>query len=186
MQIENRRIETHAALDLIVQNYEYDGRTAEKEFKRAIELNPNYATAHHWYAEHLMWRGRFDEAFRESGRARQLDPLSLIIQADNGAILYFSRQYDRAISEFNAVRELDPDFPRARMICSAYVEKGMFAEALAAHKHIRSSHTWDWAQLAYIYGRGGRVPEAQHAMKELLRLNRLQPLDPIVMVQPYL
>jgi len=70
---------------LIVQNYDWDWQTAEKEFRRAIELNPNYATAHHWYAEHLSWQGRFDDALRESERARQLDPLSLIIAADNGA-----------------------------------------------------------------------------------------------------
>ena len=75
-----------------------DWQTAEKQFRRAIELNPNYATAHHWYAEHLMWRGRFEEATRKrtSASAR---PLSLIIAADNGAILHFSRQYDRAIEK---------------------------------------------------------------------------------------
>ncbi len=59
LQIDDRLPEAHTALALIVQNYDWDWQTAEKEFRRAIELNPNYATAHHWYAEHLMWRGRF-------------------------------------------------------------------------------------------------------------------------------
>ena len=127
LQLDDRLPEAHAALALIVQNHDYDWQTAEKEFKRAIELNPNYATAHHWYSEHLTWRGRFDEALRESERARQLDPLSLIIAADNGATLYYSRQYDRAIAQFTAVRELDPNFPRARMILYAYVQKGEIA-----------------------------------------------------------
>jgi tetratricopeptide (TPR) repeat protein len=115
--------EAHTALALIVQNYDWDWKTAEKEFRRAIDLNPSYATAHHWYAEHLMWRGRFDEAFQESERARQLDPLSLIIAADNGAILYFSRQYDRAIEKFRSVLEMDPKFPRAHLIRVAYLQK---------------------------------------------------------------
>ena len=84
-----------------MQNHDWDWQTAEREFRQAIALNPSYATAHHWYAEHLMWRGRFDEALRESELARELDPLSLIIAADNGAILYFSRQYDRAIDKLD-------------------------------------------------------------------------------------
>lgn len=82
----------------------------------AIELNPNYATAHQWYAENLMWRGRFDEALRESEIARRLDPLSLIIATDQAEIYYYSRQYDQAIERFNAVLDMDPNFPRAHMV----------------------------------------------------------------------
>ena len=84
-----------------------------------------------------MWRGRFDEALGESERARQLDPLSLIIAADNGAILYFSRQYDGAIEKWRSVLEMDPDFRRAHLISGAYVEKGMFSEALADTERVR-------------------------------------------------
>src|SRR5262249_12838881 len=115
LEIDQNLPEAHTALALIVQNYDWDWQTTEKEFRRAIELNPNYATAHHWYAEHLMWRGRFDEALKESERARQLDPLSLIIAADNSAIFFFSRQYDRAIEKWRSVLEMDPDFPRANL-----------------------------------------------------------------------
>jgi TolB-like protein/DNA-binding winged helix-turn-helix (wHTH) protein len=103
LELDKDLPEAHTALALIVQNYDYDWQTAEREFQRAIELNPNYATGHHWYAEHLMWRGRFDEALRESERARQLDPLSLIIATDNGAILLYSRQYDRALEKLRTV-----------------------------------------------------------------------------------
>src|SRR4029077_12919251 len=116
LELDDSLPEAHAALALIVQDYDWDWQTAGKEYRRAIELNPNYATAHHWYAEHLTWLGRFDEALRESERARQLDPLSLIIAADNGATLYYSRQYDRAIAKFRSVRELDPTFPRTGVI----------------------------------------------------------------------
>jgi TolB-like protein/DNA-binding winged helix-turn-helix (wHTH) protein/Tfp pilus assembly protein PilF len=186
LQLDDSLPEAHAALALIVQNHDYDWQTAEKEFKRAIELNPNYATAHHWYAEHLTWRGRFDEALRESERARQLDPISLIVAADNGATLYYSRQYDRAIAQFIAVRELDPDFPRARMILYAYAQKGMFAEALAdTQKQFPAATPWRWSALAYIYGRGGRLREAEYALRKLLDLNRRQPMDPMVVVLAY-
>src|SRR5207245_941520 len=175
------------ALALIAQNYEWDWQTSEKEFLRAIELNPNYATAHHWYAEHLMWCGRFNEALGESERARQLDPLSLIIAADNGAILYFSRQYDRAIEKWRSVLEMDPEFPRAHLIRAAYLEKGMFAEALADldARGPMVNDAWYWDNLAVIYGRLGRKLQAHRALDELLRLNRREPIDPQVIADAY-
>jgi Tfp pilus assembly protein PilF len=85
---------------LVVEDYDWDWKTADKEFRRAIELNPNYATAHHWYAELLLWRGHFDESLQQIERARQLDRLSMIIAADKAAIRYYSRDYDEAIREF--------------------------------------------------------------------------------------
>src|SRR5262249_13673124 len=130
LDLDENLAEAHTAYALIVQNCDWDWQTAEKEFQRAIELNPNYATAHHWYAEHLTWLGSFDDAFRESERARLLDPLSLIIAADKGATLYYSRQYDRAIAQLRAVRDMDPNFPRTGVIRSAYEQKGQFSNAL--------------------------------------------------------
>lgn len=185
LAIDERLPEAHTALALIVQNYDWDWQTSEKEFRRAIELNPNYATAHHWYAEHLMWRGRFDEAFQESERARQLDPLSLIIAADNGAIFYFSRQYDRAIEKWRSVLEMDPYFVRAHLIGAAYVEKGMFAEALADNEKMRPRipPVSYWAILTYTYGRSNQTAQARHALQELL--NPRHPVDPQVIAQAY-
>jgi tetratricopeptide (TPR) repeat protein len=188
LQIDESLPEGHTALALIVQNHDWDWQTAEKEFRRAIELNPNYATAHHWYAEHLMWRGRFDQALQESERARQLDPLSLIIASDNGAILYYARQYDRAIEKWRSVREMDPDFPPARLIMGAFVEKGMFAEALADNEKFRpripAPSYWSWR--AYIHGRAGHRVEAHRAIRELLQIDQRSPIDPVVIAQAYL
>jgi TolB-like protein/DNA-binding winged helix-turn-helix (wHTH) protein/Flp pilus assembly protein TadD len=179
LQLDDKLPEAHTALALIVQNYDYDWRTAEREFKRAIELNPNYATGHHWYAEHLAWRGHFDEALRESERARQLDPLSLIIASDNGAILYYSRQYDKAIAQFKSVREMDPYFWRSALIFEAYVQKGMFAEAEALVE--QSTNTpWGLSDLAYTYGRAGKHHEAEQALQKLLDWNRRESVDPAV------
>jgi TolB-like protein/DNA-binding winged helix-turn-helix (wHTH) protein/Flp pilus assembly protein TadD len=180
LEIDPNSSEAHTAMALIVQNDGWDWQMAEKEFRRAIELNPNDATAHHWYAEHLMWRGRFDEALEQSERAHQLDPLSLIITADNGAILYFSGKYDAAIEKWRSVQDMDPVFIRAHLILGAYVEKGMFAEALADNEKMRptipGAAYWSWR--AYIYGRAGQAKEAHSALHQLLETAKSEPVDP--------
>jgi tetratricopeptide (TPR) repeat protein len=189
LEIDGSSPEAHTAWALIVQNYDWDWQTSEKEYRLAIELDPNYATAHHWYAEHLMWLGRFDEALGESERARQLDPLSPIIATDNGAILYFSRQYDRAIEQFRAVLGKDPDFGRAGIVSYSYIEKGMYAEALAdteKWRRVYSEGPWYWSVRAYIYGRAGQQERARRELEKLEQLNRRQQLAPVTMVWAYL
>ena len=131
LALDDSLAEAHASLALVAENYDYDWQTAEKEFRRAIQLNPDYATAHQWYAEYLAWQGRFDEALAESERARQLDPMSLIIATDRGTILFYARKYDRAIDQFRAVLDMDPAFDNARgLVAVTYVQQGKFAEAL--------------------------------------------------------
>jgi TolB-like protein/DNA-binding winged helix-turn-helix (wHTH) protein/Tfp pilus assembly protein PilF len=182
LELDDKLPEAHCALALILENYDFDWGAAEKEYRRAIDLNPNYATAHQWYAELLMWRGRFDEALRESEAARKLDPLSLIIATDQGAIFYFSRQYDRAIEQLNGVLELDPMFPRAHMVINAYVEEGRYAEALAKLDAWQRETGWGRGSLssalAYIYGRAGQKQKALAALKNLKVESRKKPLDP--------
>lgn len=187
LQLDPSLPEAHAALALIVQNHDWDWERADREFRRAIELNPNYATAHHWYAEHLMWRGRFTEALQESERAHRLDPLSLIIAADNGAILHYSRAYDRAIEKWRSVLRVEPNFPRAHIIFLSYVEKGMYADALA---DIESQRTYDpapvyWSAIAYVNGRAGRMPAARRALREMLESMRRQPVHAGVVAWAY-
>jgi DNA-binding winged helix-turn-helix (wHTH) protein/Tfp pilus assembly protein PilF len=190
LELDERLAEAHTALALIVQNHDWDWQTAGKEYRRAIELNPNYATAHHWYAEHLMWLGRFDEALSESERARQLDPLSLIIATDNSAILYFSRQYDRAIEQCHTVLRKDPNFVRAAgIITYAYVEKGMFEQALANVEILRRFYgegPLHWSFLAYIYGRAGQLEKARRELEKLERLSRHELLNPAIMLWAHL
>ena len=180
MQIDDSLAEAHSSLAVIVQNYDWDWQKADKEFRRAIQLNPNYATAHQWYAESLAFQGRFDDALAESERARQLDPLSLIIAADNGAILYFSRQYDRAIERFRAVLDRDPGFTRAHLVIAAYVQKGEVEAALADLNNWRrtTDGPWTWAWEAYVYGRAGENLKARRALQQLRQVNRSWQLDP--------
>ena len=179
--------EAHTALALIVQNHDWDWQGAEREFRQAIDLNPNYATAHHWYAEHLMWRGRFGEALEESERARRLDPLSLIIAADNGAILYFARRYDRAIDQLRSVRAVDPLMSRTQLLVAVYAENGMFDQALAEEERWRPivPAAIHWATLAYVYGRAGRTDEARHSIEELLGTSKREPVQARVFAWSY-
>ena len=167
LQLNEGLAEAHTSLALITENYEWDWKTAEKEYTRAIQLNPNYATAHQWYAEFLSLQGRFQEAFAESERARQLDPLSLIIATDNASILYYSRQYDRAIAQCLTVLEMEPNFPRAHLMVGAYVEKGQFEEAIADIEKWDDAGPWTLAWKAYVYGRAGKQLQARQALARL-------------------
>jgi tetratricopeptide (TPR) repeat protein len=120
---------------------------------------------------------------------RELDPLSLIIASDNGAILYFSRQYDRAISQFHAVRELDPNFSRAGLITSAYEQKGLLTDALAEIEkgfRVNGDGPWTWSDLAYAYGRSGKKAQARRALAKLLELNRHQQVEPAAILWAYI
>ena len=190
VQLDDRSAEAHTALALIIQNHDWDWRTSEKEYRRATELNPDYATAHHWYAEHLMWLGRFDEALSEGDRARNLDPLSLIITADYGAIFYYSRDYDRAIEELRSVLRKDPSFLRAvSMLTYAYVEKGMYAQALAEEEvltRLYGQGSRHCMMLAYIYGRGGQTERARSALEKMEKLSRQEQVSPVFMLWAHL
>jgi TolB-like protein/DNA-binding winged helix-turn-helix (wHTH) protein len=181
LQIDDSLAEAHTSLAVIAQDYDWDWQMAEKEYRRAIELNANYATAHHWYAEYLAYQGRFHEALAESERARELDPLSLIIAADNGAIFYFSRQYDRAIERFRAVLDMDPGFTRAHLVIVAYAQKGQFAAALAdieAWRHTVGDRPWIAGWEAYVYGRAGERAKAWQALRKVEELSRKWQVDP--------
>jgi TolB-like protein/DNA-binding winged helix-turn-helix (wHTH) protein/Tfp pilus assembly protein PilF len=188
LEINENLAEAHTVLALIVQNYDWDWETSEKAYRRAIELNPNYATAHHWYAEHLVWLSRFDEALRESDQARQLDPLSLIIATDHAEILYLSRQYDRAIKELRTVRRMEPNFPRAGLVVNALVEKGLYADALEEVEDERRAFgqgPWLPETLAYVYGRAGRPNQARQSIQELVQMSRHQEIDPASIAWAY-
>ena len=131
LEIDATLAEPHAALGVVLHEYDWNFPEAEKEFKRAIELNPNYASAHQWYGEYLMNMGRFDEAIAEAKRAQELDPLSLIINTMVGRAYYAARRYDEAIQKYRKTLEMDSNFPVARGdLAEVYFEKGMYEEAI--------------------------------------------------------
>jgi tetratricopeptide (TPR) repeat protein len=112
----------------------------------------------------------------------------LIIATDNGAILYYSRQYDAAIKQLQAVLDMDPNFPRAHIIESAYAGKGMFREALSDLERQRSAVAaqWYWSSRANICGRSAQIPQARQALQELKKLTQHQQIDPAVFISAYL
>lgn len=131
LQIDDKLAEAHTSLAHIKFVYEWDWAAAEREFKRSIELDPNYATAHHWYGFDLAAVGRFDEAIIEIRKAQEIDPLSLIINASAGWIFYHARQYDQAIEQERKTLEIDPNFVLAHgRLAQAYEQKGMNKEAV--------------------------------------------------------
>ena len=132
LEIDDSLAEAHASLALVRTTYDWDWSGAEREFERAIGINPSYATAHYWFALHLMWTGRMDEALARIEKARELDPLSLVIYRNLAQICIFARRYDEAIEALRRTIEMDPRFPVAHVLLGeAYSHKGMKEEALA-------------------------------------------------------
>ena len=134
LELDDRLAEAHASLGQIAAYYDYDFPTAEREYRRALELNPNYAPAHQWLAEHLSSMKRFDESLAEIQRALELDPLSLIINRIYADILVDARRFDEAIAQFHKTIELDPNFATAHFFLGrAYEAQGLYDKAVGEY-----------------------------------------------------
>jgi serine/threonine protein kinase len=158
--IDESLAEAHTSLAKAYHGYDWDWSACEKEFKRAIELNPNYATAHLWYGNYLSDMGRHAEAMAEVQRAQQLDPLSPIISTGVAAFGYFyARQYDQAIGRLRNTVSLFPDFAFAYFsLGDAYVANGTYQEAIVAYQKARSlsgASAAEVAALGQAYAKGG-------------------------------
>jgi tetratricopeptide (TPR) repeat protein len=138
LELDDSLAEPHATLGSILYEFDWKFPEAEKEFKRAIELNPNYATTHHWYSEYLLAMGRPDEALNEIKLAQAADPLSLIINSIFGIVLAVRGESDQAVTQLKKTIEMDPSFPRAHMfLAEVYRDKGMYEEAIGEQeKHM--------------------------------------------------
>lgn len=131
LQLDETLAEAHASLGTVKFLYDRDWPVSEAEFKRALQLNPNYANAHMWYAQSLLWMQRPDEAVDEAHRARELDPLSLVINANLGFILGVTRHYDLGIEQIRKTLDMDPNFPLAHYrLAQIFILKGMNKEAI--------------------------------------------------------
>jgi TolB-like protein/Tfp pilus assembly protein PilF len=135
LALDDSLADAHASLGFVKMHYDWDFSGAEKEFQRAIALNPGYATAHHWYAYDLVALARLDDALAEIRRAQQTDPLSVIISRDVGELLLFAGRDDEAIAQCHKTLEMDPNFSHAHWVLAwAYRRKGQekqFLEELA-------------------------------------------------------
>ena len=174
LELDNTLAEAHTSLAFIHTHYDWDWRAAEREFGRALELNPSYATAHHWHAYYWVSQGRMKEALAEIRRARELDPLSLIINTDMAEMFYYAGQHDQAIQQARKVLEMDPSFSLGRQILAwAYLEKHLDAEAIgeleaAVGASGPGSHLVSVVgSLGVAYARAGRQAEARKVLTEL-------------------
>ena len=128
LELDNTLGEAHTSLGFVLSGFDWDWSSAEKEFRRAIDLNPGYATAHHWYAWHLSLMGRHGEAIAEMKKARSLDPLSLIINADLAEILLIAHFDDESVQQSRKTIDMDPDFALAHnQLAEAYLQQAACA-----------------------------------------------------------
>lgn len=196
--LDDSAAEGHTALGGILVFFHYDFPGAEAEFKRALELNPNYAPAHHWYANlYLDPQGRYLEAIGEMRLARQLDPTNLIVNADLGLAYYFARQYQQAIETCQKTSEMDPSFlPPQWYLADAYHEMGMTADEVRVFAHFTSlayaagpklTPDRDWGQvLEGAYQAGGYQGYLKAMLKEFQVAERPDQAPPERLATTYL
>jgi TolB-like protein/Flp pilus assembly protein TadD len=171
--LDGRLAEGHTSLAYVLFWNDWDYAGAERAFRRAIDLNPNYPTAHHWFSEFLITSGEVEEAMREAAKAEELDPLSPIIGTDAAANFYFARRFEPAVTRLKRVLELDPDFQVARWyLGKSYGQMGRHVQGIAElEATVRASPDSDWskAYLGYAYGAAGHRDKAQAVLNMLMR-----------------
>jgi Flp pilus assembly protein TadD len=171
LELDSTLGEAHNSLAFCLDGFDWDFDSAGKEFRRAIELNPGYATAHHWYAWHLGLLGRYDEALAEMRKAESLDPLSLVINADLAELLALAHSYDESIQQSRKTIEMDPNFGLAHNhLGQAYLQKRMYGEAIVElQKAVQLSGGGPtcMANLARAYVASGKRSEAEKLLSDL-------------------
>jgi TolB-like protein/Tfp pilus assembly protein PilF len=176
LELDDALAEAHTSLAYVLHVYDLDFDGSTREFERAIELNPNYATAHHWYGIELLGSlGRVDEAIREMKRALELDPLSLPINGALGRIYYFARRYDEAIEQLRKTSEMDPGFYYAHWnLGSALVAKGAIDAAIEEYQKARTLNDDPFVLglLGHAYASSGNKTEAMKILDELAALSK--------------
>lgn len=175
LALDDSLAEAHTSLAFVTLYYDRDWAKAEREFRRAIELNPNYANGHHWYAEFLSLEGRHQEAITESERARELDPLSNIINTWVGSRYFFARQYDKAIEQYRNTLEMNPGFVPVHLVLGQALEqKHMYREAIAELEKavlLSDGSPIYMASLVHAYGAAGRRGQARKLFDKLWNLS---------------
>jgi TolB-like protein/DNA-binding winged helix-turn-helix (wHTH) protein/Flp pilus assembly protein TadD len=188
LQLDETLTEAHTTLGLVEASH-FNLVAAQREYKRALELNPNYATAHHWYSFCLWTMNRQKNALEELERARRLDPLSVIIYTDEARTLSAMHQPDDAISLLKAAIELDPNFAEAhRSLAVAYVQKGEISRAIAeARRGVElDPNDAELATLGYAYGLAGKTEQARTILADLTKPSRRLTIAPIYLSFVYI
>jgi TolB-like protein/Tfp pilus assembly protein PilF len=176
LAIEEALAEPHAVLAIQNAVHDYDWEASDTEFRRAMELDPNYAVAHHWYALTLSSRGRYDQAYLEIQKAHELDPLSSIEGSTVAYVLYWSRKYEPCIEQAGRVLELDPSFFWGRLVRGQCAEQtGKYGAAISDYEEalrISNRSTGAIARLGHVFATVGRRSEALAMLSELTQATR--------------
>src|SRR5271155_5160997 len=171
LELDSALGEAHNSLAFVLEGFDWDLDAGGREFRRAIELNPGYATAHHWYAGHLALLGQYDEAIAEMKKAESVDPLSLIINADLAELLVLAHSYDESIAQSHKTIEMDPNFAMAHnQLGQAYLEKQMYDPAIAELRkavQLSGDSPTCVANLARAYAASGKKSEALKLLGDL-------------------
>ena len=176
LELDDTLAEPHVSLAHFKYYYDRDWVAAEHEYKRAIELNPNYAIAYQWYAIYLMSTGRSDEALTRIRRAQELDPLSLPINMTLGWVLLNARQYDQSVEQLSKTLEMDPNFVLAHhRLGLVYEQQGKYDKAIAEFRQVLNltgGKPLGLGALAHAYAMSGKRAEAQKTLTELAELSK--------------
>jgi serine/threonine protein kinase/Tfp pilus assembly protein PilF len=176
LQFDEGLAEAHVSLGHVKLFFDWDWAGAEREYKRAIALNPNYATAHQWYSDWLLLQDRREETLLEKKKALELDPLSLIQNMDIGTAYYYWRDYDKTIEQCSRTLEMDQSFLLARLLLGrAYVQKRMYKEAIDEFTRVREAlpaMTLPATLLGHALGVSGNASQARKILDELLERSK--------------
>ena len=183
IEIDETLAEGHASLGWILFMYDWDWTGAEREFKRALELDPFYALNHSWYSLFLSWMGRFEEAETHNNKALELEPVSLIINSTSTQVLYACRQFDKAIKQGVRSVEMDPNFLLSYWhLAFGYIAKGMWEESIAALEKaavLSGDSPFVLAVIGYVYARSGQKSKVQKILSRLREISKTKYNSPM-------
>jgi DNA-binding winged helix-turn-helix (wHTH) protein/TolB-like protein/Flp pilus assembly protein TadD len=189
LEMDNTLAEAHTSLAWITWIHDWDWAAAEKRFKRALELGPNYPATYDWYGTCLAQRGQFDEALTRLKRAQQLEPLSLVVLVHLGWNYYYAERFEAAIEQYQKALELDRNFAWAHFhLGQVYRQKGMYQQAAAELNQaiaLSSKSPRHLAELACIYAASGDRNSAQQLLNELLKRKDQQYVSPYSIAMVY-
>jgi TolB-like protein/Tfp pilus assembly protein PilF len=182
LELDDSLAEPHATLGVVKRDFEWDWAGALEEFQRAIELNPGYVEAFHWRSTLLAMLGKHAEALLEKKKALAMDPLSVVIRTDLARMFYFHREYDRAIEQYRAALDMDPNFSSAHLwLAQVYEQRGLFDEALVeleAGCRLYGDSVYAAARLGQGYALAGKKDEARAVLNHLTQCSTQKYVSP--------